>query len=264
MASRPLGGLPLRISGLTVRYGELTAVSDLSLQVRRGEIYGLLGSNGAGKSSTLRCVVGLRAPSSGSVSVFDRDPVRDPLGARELQGYVPESPLFFDALSPQEFLEFVASVRGIPATEADARARAFLGAFGIDGDAGRPLATLSLGTRQKVLLVAALIHRPALLVLDEPFNNLDPRTVRIVKELLRDYVRDGSRGILLSTHGMEIAEELCDRIGILDRGEMRAEGTLAELAPSGPSAPGRLEEVYLEVTRSTEMVREAVRRLREA
>ncbi len=254
--------LPLRIDGLSVRYGPLPAVSNLRLEVRPGEIYGLLGSNGAGKSSTLRCVVGLQTPSAGTVEIFGEDPVRRPEPARTLLGYVPESPLLFDALSPHEFLEFLAGVRRLPAELADARSRAYLAAFGIEAEAGRPLATLSLGTRQKVLLVAALLHQPPLLVLDEPFNNLDPRTVRIAKELLAAYVRDAPRGILLSTHTMEIAQALCHRIGILDEGELKAEGTYAELAAGRPGAPGGLEEVYLGVTRSEAVVRDAIRNLR--
>lgn len=263
--NRASSPLPLRIEALAVRYGELTAVSGLHLEVRPGEIYGLLGSNGAGKSSTLRCVVGLQVPTAGSVQVFGQDPVQRPLPARALVGYVPESPLLFDALSPHEFLEFVAGVRRLPAEVATARTRAYLAAFGIEPEAGRPLATLSLGTRQKVLLVAALLHQPPLLVLDEPFNNLDPRTVRIAKEMLAGYVRDAPRGILLSTHTMEIAEALCHRIGILDHGELRAEGTLRELSAGRPGAEaeGGLEAVYLSVTRSEEAVREAVRHLRE-
>ncbi|MHB8351379.1 MAG: ABC transporter ATP-binding protein [Thermoplasmata archaeon] len=264
MESNRVRGLPLQITSLAVRYGELTAVSGLHLEVRPGEIYGLLGSNGAGKSSTLRCVVGLQEPTGGTIRVFGEDPVLRPQQARELVGYVPESPLLFDALSPHEFLEFIAGVRRLPAAVATARTGAYLSAFGIEEEAGRPLATLSLGTRQKVLLVAALLHQPPLLVLDEPFNNLDPRTVRIAKELLAGYVRDAPRGILLSTHTMEIAEALCHRIGILDHGEMRAEGTLPELSGGRPGgAAGGLEEVYLSVTRSEEMVRESIRHLRE-
>jgi ABC-2 type transport system ATP-binding protein len=180
---------------------------------------------------------------------------------RTLTGYVPESPLLFDALTPREFLEFVASVRRLPEEETVARAADYLGALGLDGSTEQPLAGLSMGTRQKVLLIAALLHRPRLLVLDEPLQHLDPRSVRIVKELLGAYVAGGERGVLLSTHQMEVAEQLCHRVGILDRGKLLAEGAVAELqAAHGGSAP-TLEQVYLRVTGAEAEVAAAVKRL---
>jgi ABC-2 type transport system ATP-binding protein len=257
-------GPPLSLSGLTVRYGPVTAVDGVSLTVRPGEIYGLLGSNGAGKSSTIKCIVGLHAPAGGTIRVFGLDPTVDDLAAKALFGYVPETTLLFDSLTPREFLEFVASVRGLPGELAERRTNGYARAFALGEELDQPLATLSNGTRQKALVIAALLHQPPLLVLDEPLNNLDPRTVRIVKELLVEYVRDGRRGVLLSTHTMEVAERLCHRLGILDRGHLLAEGNLEELRRRAEHAGGTLEEVYLKLTRSEEAVVDALRTLREA
>jgi ABC-2 type transport system ATP-binding protein len=257
-------GLPLAVRSLSVRYGEFTAVDSLSFEVRPGEIYGLLGSNGAGKSSTIKCIVGLQKAASGAVQVFGRDPIRDGLAVKAEIGYVPETTLLFDSLSPREFLEFVASVRNMDSAVATARVQSYVKAFDIAAEFEQPLATLSNGTRQKALVMAALLHQPPLLVLDEPLNNLDPRTIRIMKDVLLEYVRNGKRGVLLSTHTMEVAQQLCTRMGILDRGRLLGEGTLAELRALATYSSGSLEEVYLKLTRAEEAVQEAVRQLRES
>ncbi|MCI4345204.1 MAG: ABC transporter ATP-binding protein [Thermoplasmata archaeon] len=253
--------VPLAIEGLRIEYGSIVAVERLSVSVRPGEIYGLLGSNGAGKSSTIRSVVGLVAPAAGSIRVFGLDPVREAISVRARTGYVPESPLLFDALTPREFLEFVASVRELTQADAADRAGRYLSALGLEGETEQPLAGLSMGTRQKVLLVAALLHRPALLVLDEPLQHLDPRSVRIVKELLGAYVRENGRGVLLSTHQMEVAEQLCHRVGILDRGRLRAEGPISELRAAHGGESATLEQVFLRVTDAEADVAAAVRHL---
>jgi len=249
---------PLAVERLTVDYGERRAVDGLSLEVRPGEIYGLLGSNGAGKSSTIKSVVGLVRPSAGSVRVFGEDAVADGLRARAQLGYVPETALLYEALTPREFLEFVAGVRRLDAATATARLTSYAAAFRLGSELEEPIATLSNGTRQKVLVIAALLHAPRLLVLDEPLNSLDPRSVRIVKELLRRFVTTDGRGVLLSTHTMEIAEELCGRVGILDQGQLRAEGTLEELRTRARRGDGTLEEVFLRLTRQDEGLSEAV------
>ena len=252
---------PLSVRSLTVDYGTLRAVDGLSFVVRPGEIYGLLGSNGAGKSSTIKSVVGLLSSKPGTVSVFGADPAVDPMRSKALIGYVPEVPLLYDALTPREFLEFVTSVRKISPDEATRRAANYLAAFQIETEFDRPIATLSNGTRQKVLLMAGLLHQPPLLVLDEPLNNLDPRSVRIMKELLASYPSDGQRGVLFSTHSMEVAEQLCHRVGILDRGVLRGEGTLPELRRAVGDGTETLEEIFLRLTHEREGVRQAVRNL---
>ena len=254
-------GAPLTLSGLRIDYGAKRAVEALSLTVNPGEIYGLLGSNGAGKSSTIRAVVGLVPPSAGQILVFGHDPMTDSLAVKRLIGYVPESPLLFDALTPREFLEYVASIRELPTAIASDRARRYVQAFQVEAEFDRPLGSLSNGTRQKILLVAAFLHEPPLLVLDEPLNNLDPRAVRIMKELLRRYVSQQRRGVLFSTHTMEVAEQLCDRVGILDRGALKGEGSLETLRRGGERGDATLESIFLRLTAEEEGVRAAVQSL---
>ena len=263
MASAPYGPdpTPLDVSELTVAYGERLAVDRLSFHVRPGEIYGLLGSNGAGKSSTIKSIVGLVRPSHGRVRVFGLDAVTDSLRTKERLGYVPETSLLYEALTPREFLEFVAGVRRLDAAVATERAKSYATAFRLEGEFEEPISSLSNGTRQKVLIVAALLHQPPLLVLDEPLNSLDPRSVRIMKDLLARYVTGSGRGILFSTHTMEVAQQLCHRVGILDRGVLRAEGTLAALRERAAAGDATLEEVFLRLTREDEGLDLAVRAL---
>ncbi len=263
MASAPFGpdATPLSVDALTVTYGEHLAVDRLGFAVRPGEIYGLLGSNGAGKSSTIKSIVGLVRPTHGTVRVFGFDAVRQSLATKERVGYVPETSLLYEALTPREFLEFVASVRRLNPTTASARAKSYAEAFRLEGEFEEPIASLSNGTRQKVLIIAALLHQPPLLVLDEPLNSLDPRSVRIMKEVLARYVTASGRGVLFSTHTMEVAQQLCHRVGILDRGVLRAEGTLAALRERAAAGDASLEEVFLRLTREDEGLDLAVRAL---
>jgi ABC-2 type transport system ATP-binding protein len=245
---------PLRVDGLSVVYGQRSAVDRLSLEVRPGEIYGLLGSNGAGKSSTIKAIVGLVRPAAGSIRVFGFDALQDGLRTKERIGYVPETSMLYEALTPHEFLEFVAGVRRLDRAAATARTRSLVTAFRLSEEFDEPIASLSNGTRQKVLLVAALLHEPPLLVLDEPLNHLDPRSVRLMKDLLSRYVANGHRGVLFSTHAMEIAEQLCHRIGILDRGVLRGEGSLEALRERGVHGDASLEDIFLHLTEEDEDV----------
>jgi len=254
--------LPLEVEELSVAYGAHRAVDRLSFIVRPGEIYGLLGSNGAGKTSTIKSIVGLVRPVGGRLRVFGLDVLERALDTKRLTGYVPETSLLYDALTPREFLEFVASVRHLDAAVASERCRSYVTAFRLEAEFEEPILTLSNGTRQKVLLMAALLHQPPLLVLDEPLNSLDPRSVRIMKDLLAGYVAGGRRGILFSTHTMEIAEQLCHRVGILDRGVLRGEGTLAALREKVKSGDATLEDLFLQLTEEGEGVRAAVESLR--
>jgi len=257
-ASPEASSVPLTVEGLSVAYGERVAVQQLSLTVRSGEIYGLLGSNGAGKTSTIKAVVGLVRPAAGEIRVFGLDALRDALAAKSRIGYVPETSMLYEALTPREFLEFVASVRRMDATTATRRMQSYAEAFRLEAELEEPIATLSNGTRQKVLIIAALLHAPPLLVLDEPLNSLDPRSVRIMKEVLVRYVGSGGRGVLFSTHTMEVAEQLCHRVGILDRGVLRGEGTLATLRGRVAAGDATLEEIFLRLTEEDVGVRAAV------
>ena len=247
------------IEELSIAYGERRAVDRLSLAVRPGEIYGLLGSNGAGKSSTIKAIVGLVPPSAGRIRVFGFDVVADGLSAKARIGYVPETSLLYEALTPREFLEFVASVRALPEAVASERAAGYASAFRLEAEFDEPISSLSNGTRQKVLLIAAFLHHPPLLVLDEPLNSLDPRSVRLMKELLARYVGSSGRGALFSTHTMEIAQQLCHRVGILDHGVLRAEGSLADLRERAARGDAPLEDVFLRLTREDEGLDAALR-----
>jgi ABC-2 type transport system ATP-binding protein len=258
---RPNSAIPLVVDGLSVAYGERLAVDHLSLTVGPGEIYGLLGSNGAGKSSTIKSIVGLVPPSTGRISVFGWDARHEALQVKQRVGYVPETSMLYEALTPREFLEFVASVRALPRAVVSERAESYAAAFRLGTELDEPIASLSIGTRQKVLIIAAVLHQPPLLVLDEPLHSLDPRAVRIMKELLGRYVGGGARGILFSTHTMEIAQQLCHRVGILDHGVLRAEGSLAELRTRAAQGDATLEEVFLRLTREDEGLDDAVRAL---
>jgi ABC-2 type transport system ATP-binding protein len=262
-ASPSDGAEPLTIQGLTIDYGERRAVDRLSIAVRTGEIYGLLGSNGAGKSSTIKSIVGLVRPVAGAVRVFGIDAVEDGLAAKARIGYVPETSLLYEALTPREFLEFVAGVRRLDPTTASERARAYAAAFRLGSEFEEPIVSLSNGTRQKVLIIAAFLHAPRLLVLDEPLNGLDPRSVRIVKDLLLRFVQQTGRGILFSTHTMEVAQELCHRVGILDRGVLQGEGTIPELRARIAHGDASLEEIFLRLTREDEGLSDAVASLGE-
>ncbi|MGP8071604.1 MAG: ABC transporter ATP-binding protein [Thermoplasmata archaeon] len=249
---------PLQVDRLSITYGERAAVRELSFEVRPGEIYGLLGSNGAGKSSTIKSVVGLVRPASGRALVFGFDPVTEGLRAKERIGYVPETSLLYESLTPREFLEFVASVRHLPSALVAERGHALVTAFRLEEEYDQPIASLSNGTRQKVLIVAALLHQPPLLVLDEPLNHLDPRSVRLMKDVLTHYVATGERGVLFSTHTMEVAEQLCSRVGILDHGVLRGEGSMATLREGAARGDATLEEIFLGLTQEEEGVRAAV------
>jgi len=256
-------GVPLALAGLSVSYGERPAVQGLTLTVHRGEIYGLLGSNGAGKTSTIKSIVGLVRPVAGEVHVFGLDALRDSLAVKARIGYVPETSMLYEALTPREFLEFVASVRQLDGPTATRRMQSYAEAFRLTTELEEPISALSNGTRQKVLIIAALLHAPPLLVLDEPLNSLDPRSVRIMKDVLVRYVASGGRGVLFSTHTMEVAEQLCQRVGILDRGVLRGEGTLATLRERVAEGDASLEQIFLRLTEEDAGVQAAVNALGE-
>ncbi len=243
-----MSDLPLVFRSLRVTYGELVALEGLTISVRPGEIYGLIGANGAGKSSAIKTVVGLVPAASGKVEIYGHDVLSDGITARQLTGYVPETSFLYDALTPREFLEFVASIRGLDSGTVSRRLSEFAVALQIERELDQAISTLSNGTRQKAMLIGALLHQPPLLLLDEPFNSLDPRAVRIMKDVLAAYVADGKRAVLFSTHTMEVAERLCQRIGILDRGQLRGEGTLDQLRRQVGQEQATLEDIFLALT----------------
>jgi ABC-2 type transport system ATP-binding protein len=238
------GARPLVIDALTRRFGTVTAVSTLSLEVRAGEIVGFLGANGAGKTTTLRCASGLLAPDEGTIHVAGADLEREPRVAKARLGLVPDRPFLYDRLSAREFLAFVAALYDLPAEAAARRAEELLARLALAEHADRTIEGYSLGMRQKTAIAAALLHSPPLLLLDEPLNGLDPPAARLLKELLREHARAGG-GVLVSTHLLDVAERLCDRVVILRAGRVIAGGTLEDL--KGDRRERSLEDVFMEL-----------------
>ena len=235
----------LEAQGLTRRYGPLIALDHLDLTIEAGQIFGLLGPNGAGKTTTLKLMTGLLRPSAGTVRVAGLDLLDRPREARRLIGYVADEPYLYEKLSPEEFLRFSAEIYGVPPAEIAGRTARLLRLFDLEPQGSKLIEGLSHGMKQKVALAGALIHEPRVLFLDEPTVGLDPRGARTLKALLR---RLADRGvtIVLSTHILEIAERLCDRVAILDRGRLAAVGTLTELRSDGGERT--LEQIFLDMT----------------
>jgi len=234
----------LRLSGLRKSFGR-PAVDGLDLTVRRGELYALLGPNGAGKTTTLRMVTGLLAPDAGDVQVLGIDLARDPAGAKRGMAYLPDDPLLYGKLRPTEYLEFVAGLWGIRAQDAEPRARRLLDWLDLTKHAHELTEGFSRGMKQKLALAGALIHEPELLILDEPLTGLDAAAARQVKDLLVSHVEQGGT-VILTTHILEVAERLAQRIGIIRQGRLIAEGTLAELRERTQGSS--LEDVFLHLT----------------
>lgn len=232
-------------------YGDRLAVDDLTLAVRPGEIYGFLGPNGAGKTTTIRMLVGLLAPSSGRIEIDGMDLAARPPAARALTGYIPDRPYVYDKLTGIEFLRFAGELYGMAPAEAERKGSAWLARFDLADDAGRRTEHYSHGMRQKLVFASILLREPRLLVVDEPMVGLDPRSVRLVKDILREQSAAGVT-VFLSTHTLSVAEELCGRIGIIHRGRLVAEGTAERLRALAGGRAGRsgadLETVFLTLT----------------
>ncbi|HXW37204.1 MAG TPA: ABC transporter ATP-binding protein [Nitrososphaerales archaeon] len=249
-------------------FGPVKALSGLSLKVMPGDVYGLLGPNGAGKSTMIRIINGLADPTSGGLRVLGYDPAESPIEVKSKIGYVPETSNLYESLSPRDLFEFVASIRRMDAAVANARVGKLAEAFDLGQYYDSPIATLSMGTKQKVSIVAALMHEPQLLVLDEPMNGLDAKSSRILKDIITLQTQRPGAAVLFSTHIMEVAENICNKIGIIYQGKLVAEGSLEELrAKSAAGADGEeatLEEVFLRLTHEEEEIAETVKALREA
>ncbi len=216
-------------TSLVKKYGEAAAVDGLNLAVMPGEIYGLLGPNGSGKSTTLKMLTGLLAPTSGTTKICGHSVQREPEKAKASLGYVPDEPILYDKLSALEFLDFVGELYSIPRTVRIGRIDGLLHTLDLEGRAADPIQSYSRGMKQKVAVAAGLLHNPKVVIMDEPITGLDPIAVRVLKGMLRRMTRDGA-AVLMSTHLLEVAEHLCDRIGILVGGVLVTEGTMAQLA----------------------------------
>jgi ABC-2 type transport system ATP-binding protein len=243
--------LALETRGLCKSFGR-PAVDHLDLRIRAGEFYMLLGANGAGKTTTLRMIAGLLKPDRGDIFVFGIDALANPPAAKQIMAWLSDEPMVYDKLTPLEYLDFVAGLWGVNRDLAEARGARLLDWLGLGPHAHERCESLSKGMRQKVALAGALVHEPKLIILDEPLTGLDARSARSVKDVLRDRLREGC-AVIMTTHILDVAERMADRIGVIDEGRLIAEGTLAELrrkAASEPSAAGdaSLEEVFLSLT----------------
>jgi ABC-2 type transport system ATP-binding protein len=237
----------IKISHLSKSYnkGSVKAVDDLSVEVRSGEIFGFLGPNGAGKTTTIKLLVGLLNPDAGQILLDGRDIAREPIEAKRQIGYVPDNPDMFERLTGMEYLKFMADVYGVPAAKRKERIARFLELFEMTGAAGDLIKSYSHGMRQKIVITGALLHEPTLWILDEPLVGLDPKSARLLKDLMREHCDEG-KTVFFSTHVLEVAERLCDRIGIIHHGKLIAIGTLEELR-QGDRAES-LENIFLELT----------------
>jgi len=244
----------IRFEGLQKTYGTLTAVGGLDFAVEAGCVFGFLGRNGAGKTTTIRMMMGLLEPSAGTVRLGGHDIRTAPEAAKTLAGYLPDRPYLYEKLTGSELLRFVGGLHGLARGEASARGRELLATFRLEERSGELIETYSHGMKQRLALAAALIHRPRILILDEPMVGLDPEGAVELRQLLRRLAADGVT-IFLSTHSLPVAEELCRRIAIIDRGRLVALGTLGELrarAASGErvAVDGQtpsLERVFLDI-----------------
>jgi ABC-2 type transport system ATP-binding protein len=233
----------LQVRGLAKSFAR-PAVAGLDLTIRAGEFYALLGPNGAGKTTTLRMVTGLLKPDAGSISIFGVDALADPVAAKRLVAWVSDEPMIYDKLTPFEYLEFVAGLWSIAADEAAPRAKALIDWLGLGPHAHERCEGFSRGMRQKVALAGALVHEPQLIILDEPLTGLDAAAARTVKDVLIGRVRAGAT-VIMTTHILEVAERMAERIGLIAEGRLIAEGTLDELRTLAGRGERSLEDVFL-------------------
>jgi ABC-2 type transport system ATP-binding protein len=235
------------VVNLSKLYGELRAVSDLSLTVAPGQIVGLLGPNGAGKTSTLKCIAGLQAPSAGRITIAGHDIVREPVACKRELAFVPDEPQLFEYLTVMEHLRLTARLYGVD--DFEGRARALVDELELGGKEGALPGELSRGMKQKVVIACAFIHRPSVLLFDEPLTGLDPLGIRHMKEAIVARGRAGT-AVIVSSHLLHLVEEICTRVVIVDRGVKVADGTIAELAALVPAAGtgSSLEQIFLKAT----------------
>jgi ABC-2 type transport system ATP-binding protein len=242
----------LEARGLVKTFGAITAVAGIDLAAGPGEVFGLLGPNGAGKTSTLRMLCGLLVPTRGWVRVSGHDVWSDSKAAKSRLGYLDEEPIVYPNLTGREFLHLVADLYGVPrGPERETQLKRLFDLFEFTDKADELISSYSHGTRQKIGLASVLVHEPDVILLDEPTNGLDPRAARRVKDLLQELAAHG-RTVILSTHILEIAEALCERVAIMNRGRVVAVGTLAQLRSGAGSSEASLEELFLQLTGGVE------------
>ena len=237
----------IELSGLTKRYGRFTAVDGITLTIPPGELYGLLGPNGAGKTTTMRMIAGILQPSAGSIRIAGIDLQDDPMRAKSRLGFIPDRPFVYDKLTGAEFLRFVAGLYGQEGDAVERRVAELLEVFELSSWKDELIEAYSHGMRQKLIISSALIHRPECIVVDEPMVGLDPKGARLLKDIFRQFVDRGGT-VLMSTHTLEVAEVMCDQIGILQHGKIVAHGTMTEIRRQHAAGDASLEELFLKLT----------------
>mgnify|MGYP004458818777 FL=1 len=231
----------LNIQHFTKTYGEKKAVDDLSLHIAPGEIYGFIGHNGAGKTTTLKAAVGILQFDAGDIFIGGHSIKTEPLACKQLLAYIPDNPDLYDFMSGIQYLNFIADIFGIPAAERWARIEPYADAFELTGDLGQPISAYSHGMKQKLAIIAAWIHDPKLVIMDEPFVGLDPKAAHLLKGMMRKLC-DAGGAIFFSTHVLEVAEKLCDKVAIIKGGRLIRSGTMEEV-----KGDDSLEDVFLEL-----------------
>jgi ABC-2 type transport system ATP-binding protein len=243
----------LELDSISKRFGSVFAVENLSLSLREGEILGLLGPNGSGKSTTMKIIAGILRQDSGTLLVDGADSKRNTMEIKRIIGYVPENPPLYEFLTGLEYLDFIANMYNVDLSTRKERIDHFLEAFQLTEKRDEMISGYSQGMKQKIAIIAALIHKPRILVLDECLNGLDPRSARIMKDLLKDLAQEERAAILFSTHVLEIAESICYRVAIMDHGSVLAQGTITELKQMAGMPGSNLEDVFLKLTGTGEL-----------
>ena len=231
----------LHIQHLTKTYGEKKAVDDLNLHIAPGEIYGFIGHNGAGKTTTLKSVAGILPFDEGEITIGGLSMKRDPLICKRQMAYIPDNPDLYDFMTGIQFLNFIADIFAVPADLRQARIREYAGRFELTADLAQPIAAYSHGMKQKLAIISAWLHQPKLILMDEPFVGLDPKAAHLLKGMMRELC-DGGGAIFFSTHVLEVAEKLCDKVAIIKGGKLIRSGTMEEV-----KGDDSLEEVFLEL-----------------
>ena len=231
----------LKIDHLTKTYGAKKAVDDMSLHILPGEIYGFIGHNGAGKTTTLKCVAGILHFDTGEITIDGSSIRKDPVKCKSALAYIPDNPDLYDFMSGIQYLNFVADIFGVPASERQERIRRYADTLALTDDLAQPISNYSHGMKQKLALISAWIHNPKLIIMDEPFVGLDPKASFLLKEMMRAHC-DGGGAIFFSTHVLEVAEKLCDKVAIIRQGKLIRSGTMEEV-----KGDESLEEVFLEL-----------------
>ncbi len=237
----------IRLESLTKTYGKFVAVDNIDLHVPRGTMFGFVGPNGAGKTTTLRIIAGIMRPTAGRIWLGGDDVVADPMAAKARLGFIPDRPFLYEKLTGAEFLQFVAGLYGQDGEVVEKRIDELLDVFELSRWKHELIESYSHGMRQKLIISSALIHRPECIVVDEPMVGLDPKAARLLKDILRQFVDRGG-AVLMSTHTLDIAETMCDKIAIIQAGKIVAQGTMAELREQTAAGNASLEELFLKLT----------------